>query len=260
MVDLYYFSKGYDMRRDMISGETETLDSIRDIKIIQKKRGYRFSVDALLLFSFVVIPRCTKIADLGAGSGIISVLLSKRYPESKVYAVELQKDLAGLAIKNVALNGREDRVKVITEDIKKLPEVFKEKYFDLIVSNPPFRRPKTGLLSPEEEKAIARHEIKITIDDILRVAGLILKDKGRLDLIYHPVRLVELFTRMKKYQLEPKRLRFVHSSKGAEAKMVLVEGVKGGRGGLKVDKPLYIYDRIGGYSEEMNEIYGINKK
>lgn len=248
------------MINEQISDKTETLDSIRDIKIIQKKRGYRFSVDALLLFSFVGISHCLKIADFGAGSGIISILLAKKYPEAKVYAIELQEGLARLAIKNVILNKLKGRVDVITEDIKKLKEVFKEKCFDLIVSNPPFRRARTGLISPEEEKAIARHEIKVTIDDILEISGLLLKDKGRFDLIYHPVRLEELFARMKKCQLEPKRLRFIHSKEGVEAKMVLVEGVKGVRGGLKVEKPLYIYERNGNYSEEMNEIYGLNNK
>ncbi|MBI5198757.1 MAG: tRNA1(Val) (adenine(37)-N6)-methyltransferase [Nitrospirae bacterium] len=248
------------MINEQISDKTDTLDSIRDIKIIQKKRGYRFSVDALLLFSFVSISRCIEVADFGAGSGIISILLAKRYPEAKVYAIELQEGLSELAMRNVGLNGLENRVEVVMEDIKKLKEVFKEKCFDLIVSNPPFRRARTGLLSPEEEKAIARHEIKVTIDDILKISGLLLKDKGRFDLIYHPARLIELFIKMKNHHLEPKRLRFIHSREGVEAKMALIEGVKRGREGLKVEKPLYIYDRNGNYTEEMNEIYGLNKK
>lgn len=243
----------------MIRDKEETLDSIRDIKIIQKKGGYRFSVDALLLFSFVKIPYCRTIADFGAGSGIISILLAKKYPEAKIFAIEIQEGLSELAVRNVALNNLKERVKVIKEDIRKLPalNLFHGNRFDLIVSNPPFRKPRTGLLSPEEEKAIARHEIKITIEDILETGSYLLKEKGRLDIIHHPVRLVELFSKMKKYGLEPKRLRFIYSKEGVDAKMVLVEGVKGGRGGLKVEKPLYIYESNGSYTEEMREIYGI---
>jgi len=237
----------------------ETLDTIRDVKIIQKKKGYRFSVDALLLSFFVQIPHCKMIADLGTGSGIISILLAKRYPDAKVLAIEVQEGLSVLARRNVVLNNLEERIEVIKEDIRNLPALnqFRRGGFDLIISNPPFRRPKTGLISPEEEISIARHEIKIKIDDILRVGGLLLKDKGRLDLIYHPVRLADLFSMMKRYCLEPKRLRFVHSREGMEAKMVLVECVKGGRGGLKVETPLYIYNRNGDYTEEMKGIYGI---
>lgn len=246
------------MNGEIILDKTETLDSIRDIKIIQKKRGYRFSVDALLLYSFVRIPHCRKIADLGAGSGIISILLAKKYPEAKVYAIEIQEGLAVLAVKNVTLNKLKGRVNVIKEDVKKLQGFFNGKSFDLVVSNPPFRKAKTGLISPEEEKAIARHEIKITIDDTLRIGGFLLKDKGRIDLIYHPARLTELFSKMKSYQLEPKRLRFIHSREDTEAKMVLIESVKGGRTGLKVERPLYIYNMDGGYTREMKEIYGIN--
>jgi tRNA1Val (adenine37-N6)-methyltransferase len=240
----------------LIPRKGETLDSIRDIKILQKKMGYRFSVDAPLLFSFVRTPHCRMIADLGAGSGIISILLAKRYPEARVFAIEIQEGLSGLALRNVILNNLQDRVEVIKEDIRKLPEVFVEKRFDLIVSNPPFRKQRTGLISPDEERAIARHEIKITMSDILKVGAFLLRDKGRIDIIYHTARLADLFLRMHVYGLEPKRLRFIHSREGVEAKMVLLECVKGGKGGLKVEKPLYIYDRNGEYSEEMKEIYG----
>lgn len=244
----------------VIPERDETLDSIKDITILQKKKGYRFSADAILLFSFVQIPRCRLIADLGAGSGIISILLAKEYPESKVMAVELQKGLSGLARKNVVLNNLENRIEVVTEDIRKLPgspHLPHSKGFDLVVSNPPFRKPRTGLISPEEERAIARHEIFITMEELLKAGSLLLKTKGRFNLIYHPSRLVELFSRMKAYNLEPKRLRFIHSREGTEAKMFLIEGVKEGRGGLKVEKPLYIYDDKGEYTDEIKEIYGI---
>lgn len=241
--------------------KSETLDGIRDIRLFQKKKGYRFSVDALLLFSFVRIPRCSLIADLGAGSGIISILLAKKYPVSKVFAVEIQKSLSGLAGRNVVLNNLENRVIVVTEDIRKIhwsPHLPHSKGFDLVVSNPPFRKPRTGLISPEEERAIARHEISITMEELLKAGSLLLKTRGRFDLVYHPARLIELFLKMKKYNLEPKRLRFIHSNEGREAKMALIEGVKEGRSGLKVEKPLYIYDNKSGYTDEMKEIYGLN--
>lgn len=244
----------------MIRGRGETLDSIRDIKIFQRKKGYRFSAEAVILSSFVSITQCRLIADLGAGSGIISILLAKKYPVAKIYAVEIQRSLSDLTRRNIVLNNLEDRVVVITEDIRRIPESHclpEKNGFDLIVSNPPFRRPRTGLISPEEERAIARHEIKLTIEELLKAGSMLLKTRGRFDLIYHPVRLIELLSKMRKHNLEPKRLRFIHSNEDKEAKMVLVEAVKEGRSGMKIDRPLYIYNSKGDYTEEMKEIYGI---
>jgi tRNA1Val (adenine37-N6)-methyltransferase len=232
-----------------------TFDSIRDIKLYQSKTGYRFSVDSLLLHDFVNLKKVDSIADLGAGSGIVGILLAKKYPESYVTLFEIQENLAGLAEKNVILNNLQDRVKVIQCDIREIPTLQISPGFDLIVSNPPFRRLKSGLLSLGEEKAVARHEIKLNLHELIDASSSLLKSKKRLCIIYHSWRLPELMDILKKNGIEPKRLRFVHSRISSEAKMVLLEAVKNGRAGLKVDRPFYIYNEKGDYTEEMKKIY-----
>ncbi len=234
-----------------------TLDSIRDIRLYQNKKGYRFSVDALLLYSFVNLQRAKKIADLGAGSGIIGLLLAKKYCDSSVALIELQDSLARLAEKNVKLNSLVDRVRVIGCNIRDIDACspLTAKSFDLVVSNPPFRRQKTGLISSTDEKAIARHEIKLKLTDLIDASNYLLRSKGRLCIIYHPSRLVELIDTLRKKQIEPKRLRFVHSDIITEAKIVLVEAVRDGRAEMKIEKPLYIYKEDGTYTDEMKALY-----
>ena len=235
-----------------------TLDSIRDIKVFQSKKGYRFSIDALLLFDFINLKKARRIGDLGAGSGIVGILLAKKYFDAVVTLFEIQDSLAALAEKNITLNNLKKRVKVMKTDlrrIKPLPSFIAPHSFDLLVSNPPFRRLKSGRLSEGEEKAIARHEIKMRLHELINAATYLLREKGRFCMIYHPSRLSELMDMLKKRGLEPKRLRFVHSHVSSEAKMVLLEATKGGRAGLKVDKPLYIYKNDGSYTDEVMEIY-----
>ncbi|MBM4136381.1 MAG: tRNA1(Val) (adenine(37)-N6)-methyltransferase [Nitrospira sp.] len=233
-----------------------TLDTIRDIQLYQSKTGYRFSVDALLLFDFVHMKRVEKIADLGAGSGIVGILLAKGYPDAKVTLFELQDNLVKLAEKNVLLNLLEDRIRVVRCDIRTLHNLrLTPRAYDLAVSNPPFRRLKSGRISIEDEKAIARHEIKLRLEELIATASYLLKERGRFYIIYHPHRLSEIMEKLRKRGLEPKRLRFVHSNISSEAKMVLIEAVKGGRVGLKVERPLYIYREDGSYTEEMMKIY-----
>jgi tRNA1Val (adenine37-N6)-methyltransferase len=236
-----------------------TLDSIRDIRLYQSRNGYRFSVDALLLYSFVNVPRAKRIADLGAGSGILGLLLARKYPDAHVSLFELQERLATLAKKNITLNSLEGRIKVIMADIREITPCSPASgmdCFDIAVSNPPFRKPKTGLLSPEEERAIARHEIRLKLPELICAAHHLLCAKGKFFLIHHPERLTELAGSLKERGMEVKRLRFVHSHMSSVAKMVLVEALKGGKGGVKVERPFYIYNEHGGYSEEMIQIYG----
>ena len=237
-----------------------TLDFIRDVHIYQSKAGYRFSVDALLLYSFVNLQRVKKIADLGAGSGIIGLLLAKKYPGSEVTLIELQKSLVTLAEKNAALNDLQDRVNIINCDIKELtaesPQVTNN-CFDLVISNPPFRRTRTGLISNVDERAIARHEIKLSLQDLFKSGSSLLKHHGRFCLIHLPERLAEIIRVMKGHDLEPKRLRFVHSSISTEAKMVLIEAVKGARSGVKTEKPLILYNKDGSYTKELEELYRV---
>lgn len=236
-----------------------TLDSIRDIQIYQSKKGYRFSVDSLLVFFFVNIAHVKKIADLGAGSGVIGLLLAKKYSKARVYLVELQQGLYENCIRNIKINNLQDRVMALKEDIRLIAKgisipFLEENTFDLIVSNPPFRAPDTGRISPEDERAIARHELTLRIDDLLKASHRLLKTGGRICLIYLPERLTELLLKLRTSGLEPKRLRFVHSKLREPARMVLVEAAKGRRQGLIIEKPFIIYNDQGIYTEEMKSI------
>ncbi|MEK6673739.1 MAG: tRNA1(Val) (adenine(37)-N6)-methyltransferase [Nitrospirota bacterium] len=239
-----------------------TLDTIRDIKIYQPKNGYRFSVDALLLYDFVNVRRARMIADLGAGSGIVGILLAKKYIEAEVTLFEIQKSLASLAEKNIELNSLNGRVKVIKSDLREIAErslsVVSPHSFDIAVSNPPFRKEVSGLLSPEEEKAVARHEIKLKLPELIKAAYYMLRARGRLFLVYLPERLMDLMAGLKKERMEVKRLRVVHSDPASEAKMVLVEAVRDGRTGLKIEAPFYIYRKNGEYSDEMRMLCSAN--
>ncbi len=234
----------------------ETLDSIKDIRLFQAKKGYRFSVDALLLENFISAKRLEKGIELGTGSGIISILLSKRIKGSRITAVEIQKSLAERAGRNISLNSLDDRIEILSKDIKDLRKIFSTNEFDYVFSNPPFRKPKTGLMSIYEEKAVARHEIEITLPDLISTASYLLKHTGKFYMIYHPFRLAELISLLRKSRLEPKRIRFVHSRTGEEAKMVLIEAVKGSGIWLKISPPLYLYEKGNKYSQELNSILG----
>jgi len=236
-----------------------TLDSIRDLRLYQSRLGYRFSVDSLLLYNFINLKRVHSIADLGAGTGIIGMLLAKKYPSAQVTLYEIQEGLAKLAGENIIRNCLEDRVRVITCDIRTLPFIdAKSGEFDLLVSNPPFRVLKSGRLNPEEERAIARHEIKLRLKDLVKTASYLLRVKGRFCVIHHPWRLSELVEALRREDLEPKRLRFVHSHIFSDAKMILMEAVKNGKAGLKVEKPLYLYEENGRYTKELQDIYDID--
>ncbi len=232
-----------------------TLDSIRDIRLYQSKKGYRFSVDALLLFDFVNLKNIERIGDLGAGSGIVGILLAKKYPDAEVILFEIQDSLAALAEKNIVLNNLEGRVTVMKTDIRGIKQFQGLHSFDLLVSNPPFRRLKSGRISDGEEKAIARHEISLKLYNLVDIASFLLKTRGRLCMVYHPARLVELLTVLNKKKLEAKRLRFIHSDISSESKMLLLEVAQGGKGGLRIDKPLYIYKDNGEYTDEVIKIY-----
>ena len=236
-----------------------TLDGIRDIQIYQNRKGYRFSADALLLYCFVNVKHADNIADLGTGSGIIGLLLGRKYSDAKVLLVELQESLYSLAEKNIIMNNLQDRVEVVLVDIKDMKKKELLRQYDLVVSNPPFRKPTTGLLSIGEEKAVARHELRLELADLAAAASHLLKARGRFCMIFHPERLFEVIDTLRRNRLEPKRIRFVHNDVNAVSKIVLIEAVKDGRAGIKVEKPLFMYNKEGEYTAEVSEMYGKNK-
>ncbi|HLB24884.1 MAG TPA: tRNA1(Val) (adenine(37)-N6)-methyltransferase [Nitrospirota bacterium] len=240
---------------------SETLDSIKirdlEVQVYQSKAGYRFSLDALLLADFPDLTSCKSILELGAGSGVVSLILAKRYPKAKVTGVEIQEGLYKRAVRNAEVNGLSDRVGFLHADLRDLPGMLPQGGFDLVVMNPPFRKPGTGRISPADERATARHELTAGMREVIKVSFTMLKNRGRLCLIYHPERLPELFRRMHENTFEPKRLRTVHSHSGDNARMALVEAVKGGAAGLKVLPPLFVYAKEREYTEEMRLFYGM---
>ncbi len=242
------------MNLDLTPKPYETLDTIKDIKLFQAKSGYRFSVDAVLLENFITAKRLHKGVELGTGSGVISILLAKRIKGIKIIASEIQEALAERALRNVEINRLGKKIEVLNIDINKLKKDYSTNEFDFVFSNPPFRKPMTGRMSVVEERAVARHEIEITLPDLLKTASYLLKHSGKLFLIYHPFRLAELVSLLQKVRLEPKRMRFVHSRVGEEAKMVMIEAVKGSGTWLKIDSPLYMYENSKDYSPEMLQI------
>jgi len=218
--------------------------------------GYRYSLDPFLLAHFVrVPPRTATVMDLGTGSGIILFLLHKRTPGARLFGLERQGALLLQAREEQGKRGVKN-ISWVQGDIRSCHSLFREATFDLVLSNPPFRKVGTGRINPDPGKASARHEIHVTLKDILVQSAHLLKKGGRLALIHHPSRLEELLAGMEGVDIRPERLRFVHSFEGAEAKMILVEGIRNGKGGLQIEAPLIVYEEKSVYSEEMRKIYG----
>ncbi len=240
--------------RHMDNEIDETLDTIRDISLYQSRDGYRFSIDAVLLEDFISVRGPELGLELGAGSGIISILLARRAPDVRLVGVEIQEGLAGRALRNVLLNGLEDNIEICKGDMVSLQEMYDSNHFDFAYSNPPFRKTETGRISSSEERAIARHELEITLPELVRTAACMLKHSGRFSIIYHPFRLAELVELLRMERLEPKRMRFVHAREGEEAKMVMIEALKGSGTWLKVEPPLYIFNQDNVYTGEVQSI------
>lgn len=210
----------------------ETLERVspEGLSILQKRGGYRYSIDALLLADFVRLRGEVRLLEIGLGCGIVSLLLGSRYPQAKIIGIELQAMLADLARRNIRLNRMSDRVSVIRGDMKNLPEHFPRAAFDRIISNPPYRRKGSGRLSVDLVKRLAKHEIAMNIESLLDTVVYLLKPKGRLNLVYPPGRLRELMGAMAERGIVARRLQPVHTSSGGPEILVLVEGVSGGSG------------------------------
>lgn len=234
----------------------ETLDTLFDgsLGLFQSRLGYRFSIDALLLASFVSVRRNDKIVDLGCGNGVVSLALARLHRSAEITGVELQPAMAERARRNVRMNGLAGRATVVTGDVRKPHGLLKPDGFDVAVCNPPYRKPGSGRISGNDERRIARHELHGEVGDFLRAGASLLRQKGRMALVYLALRSADLICEMRQAGIEPKRLRMVHSFRNAEASLVLVEGVKGGRANITVLPPLTIYARDKSYSDEVKAI------
>ncbi len=225
----------------------ERLDDLQigGLELIQDPKKFCFGVDAVFLSDFVRIRPGENVLDLGTGNGIIPVLLSAKTEARHITGLEIQADTAEMARRSVAHNHLEDRIDIVTGDIKEAAELFKPAFFDVITTNPPYMLVDHGMRNPDDAKAIARHEVLCSLDDILRESMRLMQDKSRFYMIHRPFRLTEIMIKMHQYKIEPKRIRFVYPYIDKEPAMVLIEGVRGAKPRVTVEPPLIIYDRNG---------------
>ena len=229
----------------------------KNIKIVQNKNYFNFSLDSILLPNFVnITPKTKNILDLCTGNAPIPLVLSTK-TNAHIYAVELQKEIYDLALETIKINNLENQITLINDDVKKIYNMFDTDKFDIITCNPPyFKKNEDSLLNDNEIKAIARHEIKITLEDIIKISRKLLKNGGSLNLVHRTDRLIEIIDLMKKNNIEPKRIRFIYPKLNSESNLVLIEGNKNGKIGLKILSPLYIHNEDGSYKEEVLKMFG----
>ncbi len=239
--------------------DDERLDDlqINGYKIIQHPDKFCFGMDAVLLSDFAKVKEGEKAIDLGTGTGILPILLEAKTKGEHFTGLEIQPESAEMANRSVLYNDLQDKIDIIEGDIKEASSIFGRASFDVVTSNPPYMTNHHGLKNPNDAKAIARHELLCSLDDVVRETSALLKQKGRCYFVHRPQRMVEIFEAMRKYKLEPKRIRLVYPYVDKEPNMVLVEGVRGGGAFLKVESPLIVYDAPGQYTKEIYEIYGM---
>lgn len=237
--------------------EGERLDDLErnGYKIIQNPKKFCFGMDAVLLTGFAQVKEGEKCLDLGTGTGIIPILLEAKTKGAHFTGLEIQEESADMAVRSVQYNHLEEKVDIVTGDIKEASQIFGAASFDVVTSNPPYMNDLHGLKNPELPKAIARHEVLCTLEDVVREAARLLKPGGRFYMVHRPFRLAEIIRAMSQYKLEPKRLRMVHPYIDREPNMVLIEGVRGGRAMLKVEKPLIVFQEMNVYTDEVRMLY-----
>ena len=238
--------------------EKERIDHLeyKDLKIIQNKDGFCFGIDAVLLSDFARnIKKNSKVIDLGTGTGIISILLCGKTELKEIIGVEVQKEVYDMACRSAKLNNLEDRFKVINANILNLDNILENNSFDVIVTNPPYKKQNTGVINEDEKKLISRHEILANLEDFIRVSSRLLKYRGEFYMIHRPERLADIFCLMRNYKIEPKEVRLIFSNNNSAPKMVMIKGVKNGGEYLKFRENLYIYTDEGTYTDEILKIY-----
>ncbi len=242
----------------MILKENERIDDLErnGYRIIQDPERFCFGMDAVLLSGFARVKDGASVLDLGTGTGIIPILLEAKTGAAHLTGLEIQPDSADMARRSVALNGLEDKIDIVTGDIKEAGSLFDAASFDVITCNPPYMIGKHGIANPQDAKAIARHEILCTLEDVISQTARLLKPGGNFYLVHRPFRLAEIMVLLSKYKLEPKRMQLVYPYVDKEPNMVLLEANRGGRPRMTVEKPLIVYQKPGVYMPEIYDIYG----
>ena len=244
-------------QRDSLVRPGERVDDLQNgYYVIQNPQKFCFGMDAVLLSGFAKIKNDEHVLDMGTGTGIIPVLLKAKTPGGHFTGLEIQEECAELAQRSVAYNGLEQDIDIVCGDIKEAAEIFGAASFHAVTINPPYMIGQHGLQNPYMAKAIARHEILCTLEDVVSQTAKVLKDRGRFYMVHRPFRLVEIFQVLTRYKLEPKRMQLVYPFKDREPNMVLIEALKGGNSRITVEKPLIVYEKPGVYTEEILKIYG----
>ena len=238
--------------------EGERLDDLQrnGYQIIQSPEKFCFGMDAVLLSGFATAPEGARVLDLGTGTGIIPILMAAKTDAKELIGLEIQEESADMAQRSVVLNDLQDKVRIVQGDIKEAGQIFDAASFDVVTSNPPYMIGGHGLKNPDGPKAIARHEVLCDLGDVIRAAARCLKSGGKFYMVHRPFRLAEIMVLMHEYKVEPKRMQLVYPYADKEPNMVLIEGARGGRSRLTVEKPLIIYEAPGKYTPEIYDIYG----
>ncbi len=238
--------------------EGERLDDLQrnGYHIIQNPEKFCFGMDAVLLSSFAYAGEGERVLDLGTGTGIIPILMAAKTSAAELIGLEIQEESADMAMRSVLLNELGDRVRIVQGDIKEAEKIFQPASFDVITTNPPYMIKGHGLTNPDSPKAIARHEVKCDLKDVMRAAKILLHPGGKFYMVHRPFRLAEILKVMSEERIEPKRLRLVHPYIDKEPTMVLIEGLRDGKPRMTIEPPLIVYDSNGEYSAEIKEKYG----
>ena len=238
--------------------ENERIDDLQrnGYQIIQNPEKFCFGMDAVLLSGFARVKKGAQVLDLGTGTGIIPILLEAKTEAAHLTALEIQEESADMARRSVQLNGLESKIEIVTGDIKEADRLFPLASFDVVTCNPPYMVGQHGLTNPDEPKAIARHEVLCTLEDVVRNAARLLKPGGSFFMVHRPFRLAEIITVMTQYKLEPKRMQLVYPYVDKEPNMVLIEGSRGGKPRMAVEKPLIVFKEPNVYMDEICELYG----
>ena len=246
------------MTANSLLKEGERIDELQrnGYGIIQDPARFCFGMDAVLLSGFATAKKGERVLDLGTGTGIIPILMEAKTCGESFAGLEIQEESADMARRSVSYNHLEEKVKIVTGDIKDASKLFGASSFHVITTNPPYMIGTHGENSPSQAKAIARHEVLCTLDDVLRESAKLLMPGGRFYMVHRPFRLAEILSKMVEYKIEPKRMRLVYPYIDKEPNMVLIEGLRGGKSRMTVEKPLIVYKEQGVYTDEIYEIYG----
>jgi tRNA1(Val) A37 N6-methylase TrmN6 len=236
----------------------ETLEDlqIKELFIIQKKEAFRFGVDAILLSHFVKVKRNQRVLDMGTGTGILPLLIAAKTEASWITGLEIQADIAAMARRSVEGNGLAHRIEIVEGDIKNVTSLLGAATYDVVVTNPPYTPVGSGLKNPHDSKAIARHELYCTLEDVLKNGARMLKPQGEFYMVHRPDRLTDIMEGMRRLKIEPKILRMVSPREGDAPSLILIKGIKNGKPGLVIMPQLVIYNKNGQYTPETQRIYG----